>query len=141
MKEITIELQSNDHLWDLLDKSLNAIYIYKFNPNEALEWWKTNITVQGTELKNISVRQMEFDINTDLAGLKTLLGFNTYHMSIYQFDNPVPDTLNIDRLPEHSRLKILKQNGLHHIFFVHFEFVTIHSFDEDFIKGLDPKQI
>jgi len=136
MKETTIELQSSEHLWELLDKKIDAIFIRKFNPNEALAWWKTDIVVQGTLLKNISVRQMEFDINTNLEGLKTLLALNTYNMAIYQFEKAVPDTLNIDG-PEPGRLKILRQNGLHHIFFVNYEFVTISSFDEDFINALE----
>jgi len=40
-------------------------------PNEVIEWWKTDLKTQsGTEFKNLSVQQMEMDVQTDLKGLK-----------------------------------------------------------------------
>ena len=79
---------------------------------------------------------MEFDIQTDLSELKNILELNTNQLRIYQFDKPISDTLEIERLPEKSLNQILKQNGLRHYFFIDFEIITIGSFETDFIKSI-----
>lgn len=73
MNEITIKINSNEEIWELIDKEFNSILIHKFNPNRIIEWWKTDLkTKNGTEFKNLSVRQMELDIQTDLSELKKI---------------------------------------------------------------------
>ena len=109
MKEITIEIESQDELWSLFDKMYDYILIHKFNPNENIEWWKSDIKVnQDFDLKNVSVRNMKFDLQTDLDGLKQILKLQARQECIYQFDRPVPDTLCIEMLPEESLDNILK---------------------------------
>jgi hypothetical protein len=138
MTEVTFEINSNQEVWELFDKKLNSIFIHKFNPNQVIEWWKTDLkTKSGTEFKNLSVRQMQFDIQTDLSELKNILELNTNQLRIYQFDKPISDTLEIERLPEKSLNQILKQNGLRHYFFIDFEIITIGSFETDFIKSIE----
>ena len=138
MKELKFKIESNQEIWELFDKDLDSIFIHKFVPNEVTEWWKTDLKTQsGTEFKNLSVRQMEMDVQTDLKGLKKILELNTRQLRIYQFDKPISDTLEIDRLPEKNRNLILKQNGLKHFFFVNFEFITIGSFESDFLSGIE----
>lgn len=142
MTEITFEINSNEEVWELFDKKLNSIFIHKFNPNQVVEWWKTSLkTKSGTEFKNLSVRQMEFDVQTDLSELKKILEINPYQLRIYQFDKPISNTLEIERLPEKSINQILKQNGLKHYFFIDFEFITIGSFETDFIKSIESNPI
>ena len=137
MKEITIEIESENELWSLFDKKHDYIFIHKFNPNEVIEWWKSDIKINPDfELKNLSVRNMKFDLQTDLNGLKEILKLQTRQLIIYQFDKPVPDTLCIETLPEKSILKILKTNGLKHKYSIDYEFVTINSFDEKFIETI-----
>ena len=138
MNELTFEINSNEEIWELFDKELNTVFIHKFVPNEVIEWWKTDLKTQsGIELKNLSVRQMEMDVQTDLNGLKKILELNTRQLRIYQFDKPISDTLEIDRLPENNRKQILKQNGLKHFFFIDFEFITIGSFESEFISRIE----
>jgi len=138
MNELTFEINSNEEIWELLDKNVDSIFIHKFVPNEVIEWWKTDFkTDNGTEFKNISVRQMEMDIQTDLSGLKKILELNTNQLRIYQFEKPISDTLEIQRLPENNRNPILKQNGLKHFFFVDFEFITIGSFEHEFLNMIE----
>ncbi|MVO08144.1 hypothetical protein GOQ30_03065 [Flavobacterium sp. TP390] len=138
MNELTFEINSNEEIWDLLDKDFNAIFIHKFVPNEAIEWWKTDFKTQnGTEFKNLSVRQMEMDVQTDLNGLKRIIELNTRQLRIYQFEKSISNTLEIERLPEKNRNQILKENGLKHFFFVNFELITIRSFESEFIKGIE----
>jgi len=138
MKEIVFNINSNEEIWDLIDKKFNHILIHKFNPNETLEWWNTDIRMKNKVLfENVAVRNMEFDISTDLNGLKSILSLNTNQLRIYQFDRPLPNTLSFDYLPENSLEKILLQNGLKHSFFCDFEFITISSSIEDFIKNIE----
>ncbi len=138
MKELKFKIESNQEIWELFDKDLDSIFIHKFVPNEVTEWWKTDLKTQsGTEFKNLFVRQMEMDVQTDLNGLKKILELNTRQLRIYQFDKPISDTLEIGRLPEKNRNLILKQNGLKHFFFVNFEFITIGSFESEFISRIE----
>ncbi|RZL36467.1 MAG: hypothetical protein EOO96_06930 [Pedobacter sp.] len=138
MTKITFEINSNEELWSLIDKNLNHILIHKFTPNLAIEWWATDIKMKNGELfKDLKVRNMEFDITTDLNGLNKLIELNTHQLRIYQFDKPIPDTLSLEHLPENNRDKILAQNGLKHIFFCNFEFLTVASLNEDFIKNIE----
>ena len=138
MKELTFEINSNSEIWELFDKDVNSIFIHKFLPNEVIEWWKTDLKTQsGIEFKNLSVRQMEMDIQTDLNGLKKVLELNTNQLRIYQFEKQISDTLEIDRLQENKRIEILKKNGLKHFFFIDFEFITIGSFDFEFLKEIE----
>lgn len=138
MQELTFEIESNEEIWGLFDKDLDSIFIHKFVPNEVIEWWNTDLKTQnGTEFKNLSVRQMEMDVQTDLNGLKKILELNTNQLRIYQFEKPISDTLEIERLPESNRNLILKQNGLKHFFFINFEFITIGSFVSEFMRGIE----
>ena len=138
MNELTFEINSNEEIWDLFDKKMDSILIHKFVPNEVIEWWKTDLKTQnGVEFKNLLIRQMEMDVQTDLNGLKKILELNTRQLRIYQFDKPISDTLEIERLPQNNRNQILKQNGLKHFFFVNFEFITIGSFESKFISEIE----
>jgi len=141
MQKLTFKVNSNEEIWELFDKELNTIFIHKFIPNEAIEWWKTDLKTQsGIELKNLTVRQMAMDVQTDLNGLKKILDLNTSQLRVYQFDKPISDTLYLERLPKKNREQILKQNGLKHFFFVNFEFITIESFNSEFISNIELNQ-
>ncbi|RZJ98798.1 MAG: hypothetical protein EOO46_24100 [Flavobacterium sp.] len=142
MKEITFEINSNEELWSLIDKNLNHILVHKFTPNLAIEWWATDIKMKDGELfKGLKVRNMEFDITTDLIGLKKLIELNTHQLRIYQFDKPIPGTLSLEHLPENNRDKILAQNGLKHIFFCNFEFLTVASLSDEFIAEIKNNEV
>jgi len=96
MNELTFKINSNEEIWELFDKGLNSIFIHKFVPNEVIEWWKTDLRTQtGTKFNNLSVRQMEMDVQTDLDGLKRILELNTNQLRIYQFENPFRTLLRL----------------------------------------------
>lgn len=138
MKEITFEINSNEELWSLIDQDFNHILIHKFMPNEAIEWWKTTIKLKNNDTyENLQVRNMQFDILTDLKGLKRVLDLNTLHLSIYQFNKPIANTLAIEYLPAQNLEKILLQNGLMHQYNCDYEFLTISSSSEKFIKDIE----
>lgn len=140
MTEITFDINSNEEIWELIDKKFNSIYIHEFNPHEIIEWWKTDVkTKDGKILKNLFVRDMKMDIQTDLLGLKKILQLNSNQFDIYQFDKPISDTLVISNIPLNNLNNILKKNGLKHYFKIDFEMITIKSFDSDYILEIEKK--
>ena len=141
MKILCFEINSNEEIWSLIDKNLDNIFIHKFMPNERIGWWKTSIKMPNNILfENLEVRNMEFDIRTDLKGLKEIIEMNTNQLRIYQFEKPLADTLVLEHLPESNRENILLKNGLKHSFFCDFEFLTIESVDSKFINGIEKNE-
>jgi hypothetical protein len=138
MRDLCFEINSNEELWSLIDKNLEYIFIHKFKPNQRIAWWKTSLKMNNLELfEDLQVRNMEFDIQTDLNGLKRIIDLNSTQLRIYQFEKPIPDTLVLEYLPENNRDKILRQNGLKHFFFCDFEFLTIGSVDDQFLIDIE----
>jgi hypothetical protein len=136
MEVIVFEIESNDEIFQLVDKKFEHFFIHKFNPQDTVEWNKADLKILGLDLINTSVRKMEFDVLTDFEGLKKIIAFNTNQLKIYQFNKPIPDTLLLESLPESSRKKILLQNGFQHSFFIDFEFVTIESADQEYLQSI-----
>lgn len=138
MENLCFEINSNEEIWSLIDKNINNVFIHKFMPNERISWWKTNVKMPNDILfENLEVRNMEFDIQTNLEGLKQILDINTNQLRIYQFEKPLPDTLALEYLPEKNRENILLQNGLKHFFFCDFEFITIETSDPEFLNKIE----
>lgn len=79
---------------------------------------------------------MEFDLLTDYNGLKNIIHLNQNYMDIYQFSNPVSDSLRLELLPEDNKMNILIQNGFHHRFLLVDEFLTIYSINKEFISSI-----
>jgi len=138
MEEVTIRpLDSNTEIWDIIDKIVDHILVHQFDPHSSIEWWNSSVKVKSDlTLENIKVRSMQFDIQTNVNGLKQILDLNTAYLNIYQFSKPIPDTLEIEWLPPNNTENILLQNGLVHIFWIEFEYVTIKSIRPDFIKSI-----
>ena len=138
MKELTFEIETNQEIWELIDKRFSHVFIHRFNPHEVLQWWKTDLKISnGVELKGIAVRDMNCDLQTDLNGLKQIFDLNTRQLRVYQFEKPVPGTLVLEHLPEKSREQILRQNGMKHFFWIDFEFISISSFDLEYLKSIE----
>ena len=141
MKSLSFEIDSNQDLWDLVDKSYNHVLIQGFMPFERIEWWKTELKMPNGEVyDNMIVRNMNFDIKTDLNGLKRILDLKTDQFSIYQFDRDVSDTLIIESLPQEQAENILYKNGLKHTYLCDFEVLTISTFDDLFIMSITERE-
>lgn len=137
MEYLRLEIDSNEDVWELIDKSLEHNLMLNFQPYERIEWWKTELkTNDGKILKNLSVRDLQFDLQTNQEGVKEMLDLKTNQFDIYQFDNPIADTHRVLDLPENNQNEILKQNGLKHIFDCKFEVLEIRSFDAEFISNI-----
>lgn len=127
---------SNEKLCEIFDQKFPFILIERFEPNSVSKWWETDLKFLGNQFKNLSIRHMIFDIQTDLEGLKKIVELNTIYLSIYQFDKSVPETLVPRFLPDKNKERILKQNGLKHHYWFNFEFLTITSFEEEFLTEI-----
>ena len=114
--------------------------MHQFNPHEAVTWWQTDLKMShDLTLNGAWVRNMHFDLKTDFLGLKELIKLNSRQLRIYQFEKEIPETLVIEHLPENAKTSILQNNGLKHIYWINFEFLTISSFDPDFISSVSPE--
>jgi len=74
MKSLTFEIESNSEIFSLFDKSVKHFFVHKFDPHPVIDWFRADVKlIDGFELKNASVRSMEFDLQTDLDGIKKIL--------------------------------------------------------------------
>ncbi len=137
MEQVIFRNLDNSEVWEIIDKNAEHILIHQFNPHQIIEWWNASISIKkNLELKNVLVRQMQFDLLTNLSGLKSILDENFLFLDIYQFNKHVADTLEINRLPESSKENILIQNGLEYIIRIQLEDTIIESYNEDFIAKI-----
>lgn len=137
MHSITLETESNDDILGLFDPKVPYFFVHRFDPSPAIRWFDADVkTSSGLLLRNAQVRSMQFDLQTDIEGIKQILELPVYQLGIYQFARKVPDTLVLDYLPEGSREKILQSNGLKHFFWTNFEFLTVESFESEFIQAI-----
>lgn len=136
--QITFEIDSDEDILNFLHQKAHVFFIHKFCPNPVLEWWETEfITQNNIEFKDLSVRMMKMDVQTDVEGLKKILKMNTNQLYVFQFDRKLSDTLWLESLPENRKFEILKENGLKQFFNLDFEYITISSFEEKAIDRIE----
>jgi len=137
MESIRFTLDSNLEIWEFIDKKVDHLLIHDFHAHNILEWWKSTVALSPEKtVENIKVRNMRFDIQTNISGLRQILEHGSNFIDIYQFDKPISDTLVIESLPSNNAETILKQNGLQHIISVDFESITVRSVNPNFIKSI-----
>ena len=137
MNLVTIEIDSNLDLLKFIDTELKNVFIHSFRPFKYIEWSKCTLEFDKiNKLKNIEVREMQFDIRTDLDGLENILKLESNFIDIYQFNKPLANSLTIENLPLDNIEKILKTNGLIHHIEINFEKCFIKSYDNKFITNL-----
>ncbi|MDF3025813.1 MAG: hypothetical protein K0S23_120 [Fluviicola sp.] len=137
METIRFTIDTNLEIWEFIDKTVDHILIRSFQAHNILEWWESTVKLSPTNtLKNVKVRNMQFDIQTNISGLRQILEQESNSLDIYQFNKAISDTLVIEALPDNDAERILIQNGLQHIISVNFESITVLSIRPDFIKGI-----
>lgn len=137
MEFIRFTLDSNNEIWDFIDNSAEYILIHDFYPHDTIEWWESTIKISpNIILENIKVRNLRFDIQTNITGLKQIIDLNNNFIEIYQFTKPIPNAFEINRLPKNNAEKILVENGLQYIIDIQFESITVSSIHPEFIKNI-----
>ncbi|MDO8998460.1 MAG: hypothetical protein Q7W45_01755 [Bacteroidota bacterium] len=137
MDSISFTLDANKEIWEFLDKTVDHVLVHNFHADNSVKWWTSTIKISPQiTLDNVQVRSMQFDIQTNVVGLKQILDIESNFLDIYQFNKPIADSLTIDALPKDNAINILKKNGLQHIICVEFELITVKSFSSDFINSI-----
>lgn len=137
MYSTTLSLDNNEAVYQLINKNFNHFLIHQFQPNYSSEWVKSTIRNKIISLENITTRKMSFDILCDLKKVKEISLLNTKYLNIYQFKKPVPDSLLIDNLKAEMIDNVLQQNGLQHKYFINNEYLTVYSFNKEFIQIIE----
>ena len=139
--QLFLNLDTEEILEHLLDKRYNHLYVLNFKPDYSRNWVKGTIVIpDGLNLVNITIRDLSFDLKTNLIDLKKLIEIYGF-MDIYQFNKPISDNLLIKIIPDESKEKILRQNGLEHIIEIDKEDTIVRSFDKGYIDGLRQNNI
>ncbi len=134
--EVTLILDHNKQILDLVDKNYNNFFVHDFRPVYYTKWWKSTVKNNSTfEFENLEVRNMQMDIQTDYEGLKQVTK-NNHHLFVFQSDKKTPDNFEIHQLFCAEKYEILKQNKLKHWFLASYEETIIGSFDKEFIEGI-----
>jgi hypothetical protein len=137
MFSTTLSLNTNEAVFKLINKNFNHFLIHQFNPTYTSEFTKASIKSKGINLTDITVRKMSFDVLCDLKTIKEISLLNTKYLNIYQFNKPISDSLLIENLKPEIVDRVLKQNGLQHKYFLNHEFLSIYSFDEEYIHNIE----
>lgn len=137
METIRFTLESNSEIWSIIDQTADHVLVHNFQPNAVSEWWTSSIQLKSNFiLENVSIRNLQFDLQTTISGLRQILEQETDFLDIYQFDRPVSDTMVIGKLPEATAERILIQNGLQHIIKIYFESITLSSVNPEYIRSI-----
>jgi len=137
MEEIQIVLRTEEELWELFDKTLDHIMLDRLYPYARQDWQKGSLKMgNGVNLEDVEFRYLSCDLRTNLKGLKSILKLPVYGLRVFQSSKPWPSSLILNRLNEGSVDKVLAMNGVRHFFALSYEFVTIRSFDPEFIARI-----
>jgi hypothetical protein len=82
-------------------------------PNSTLEWWESPIVLNtsGAECK-AQIRSLTYDIQLPTAEFFARAeAFETHGVDLVQSRRPIPNTLQLDRVPEAQRSQVLQHNG------------------------------
>ena len=137
MFSTTLTLTSNNIAFELINKEFNHFFIHQFTPNYYTDFYLSDIKNKYLQLEDTYIRRLHFDISADLNLVQKLLKINVPYLNIYQFNKIIPNSLIIENLNENVRDTILKQNGLQHKYFINNEFLSIYSFDKQFIDAIE----
>lgn len=74
MDSISFTLESNKEVWGFPDKTADHILVHNFHAHYYIEWWTSTIKINPqVTLDTIKVRDMQFDIQTSVSGLRQIL--------------------------------------------------------------------
>lgn len=91
-----------------------TVWLRGHRPNRIVEWWPAAVPLTtSTLLTKCTVRDLTFDIQMSTDEFLQNLGyFEGSAADLYLFDRPVPNTLTLDNVPQDSRARVLRENGL-----------------------------
>lgn len=106
---------STEVLHVVLDPSVPYVWVVGHEPGSYIHWWNAGVPLsETTGNRSVLVRDLRFDILMRTEEfLRSEPEFRKGGIRLIQLDRRVPDTLISPSLPDESRYRILRANGLH----------------------------
>ena len=96
----------------LLDPSVPFVWVVGHSPHRRIEWWQLDLPVsRGEQPRQLQVRDLWCELLVDTAEFIRIAG-QFDGATVFQMDRPVPNTLQVERLPEDRLYTILREVGL-----------------------------
>lgn len=96
-----------------LDPSIPWVWLLGHYPNRYVQWWKANVPVNsvGSTFGGL-VRNLCFDLQMPTSAfISRVKEFDEHGIMLIQSHQKMPDTLNLEYVPDSQRNDILIQNG------------------------------
>ena len=99
-------------LIQFLDKSVPYVWLLGHMPNPAVRWWDTSVPINKDSSFSGKVRNVIYDLQMSTSEfIKVSPNLNDYGLVLIQSNTPMPDTLELDRVPENQQDSVLIKNG------------------------------
>ena len=99
-------------LIQFLDKSVPYVWLLGHMPNPAIQWWDASVPVNRETPFSGKVRNLVYDLQMSTSDfIKISPSLNDYGLVLIQSNKPMPDTLELDRIPENQHASVLIKNG------------------------------
>lgn len=99
-------------LASLFNPEVPYVWIFGHMPHRYVEWW--NATLPLTEKESITgqVRLLSYDLQLTTAEfLNKISAFDNFGLALVQAHKPMPNTLDLARIPEDQQDQVLINNG------------------------------
>ena len=99
-------------LVQFLDESVPYVWLLGHMPNPAIQWWDTFVPINRETSFSGKIRNIVYDLQMSTAEfIKISPSLNNYGLLLIQSSKPMPDTLELNRIPENQQAPVLKKNG------------------------------
>lgn len=96
----------------LLSLSVPYVWILGHMPHRHLAWWHTSVLLNDGDRISAQVRMLTYDMQLPTTEfLKCATAFDDFGLSLVQAHKPMPDTLDLLRIPEEQQDNVLIKNG------------------------------
>ena len=104
----------------LLDPEVPYVWVVGYMPRRRVGWWSGLVQLGSDHApRPLEIRSLSFEFQARTADfLRILPEIPTDNQLVFfQMRQRVPDTLELERLDDRSRVRVLVQNGLHASYF------------------------
>jgi hypothetical protein len=95
-----------------LSREVPFVWVLGHMPNSYVQWWEATVPLNRTESIRAQVRLLSYDIQlTTSEFLDRATSFDDHGLVLVQSHKPMPDTLDLARIPIEQQDDILIKNG------------------------------
>lgn len=96
----------------LLHPEVPYVWIFGHTPRRALAWWTATVPLNTEDSIRGQVRQLSYDLQLPTAEfLRQSRAFDDHGLALVQARRPMPDTLDLRRIPDDQQDQVLVRNG------------------------------